>query len=115
MTTDVTVLRQANPLVRTYEFSSGPSAVRDSRLWKCHGEGGALAEPALDGHAGMMAGEDVLDDGEAEAGAAMLAAGVDIDPVEALGEPRDVLLGDARTDSRGPRRSARRPRLPARR
>src|SRR6185436_9469108 len=37
----------------------------------------------------------MLDDGEAEPGAADLAAAAGIDPVEALGQPRDMLGGDA--------------------
>src|ERR1044072_9277478 len=37
----------------------------------------------------------MLDDGEAEAGAADLAAAAGIDPVEALGQPRHVLGGDS--------------------
>ena len=64
---------------------------------------------------GLVAGEDVLDDGEAEAGAAMLAAGLDVDPVEALGQARQVLLGDARAEVADRRRPARRPPSPARR
>ena len=42
-----------------------------------------------------MAVEDVLDDGQPQPGAALLAARLDIDAVEALGEPRQVLGGDA--------------------
>ena len=39
--------------------------------------------------------EDVLDDGEPEAGAAGGAGAALVDPVETLGEPRQVLQGDA--------------------
>ena len=39
--------------------------------------------------------DDVLDDGEAEAGAADRAAAPRIDAVESLGQPRDVLGRDA--------------------
>ena len=42
-----------------------------------------------------VAVEDVLDDREAEAGAALLPACRHVDAVEALGEPRQVLRGDA--------------------
>ena len=42
-----------------------------------------------------MAVEDVLDDGEPEPGAALLAARGDVDAVEALGEPRQMLGRDA--------------------
>lgn len=43
-----------------------------------------------------MAVEDVLDDGEAEARSALLAAGGGIDPVEPFGQARQVLGSDAR-------------------
>ena len=43
-----------------------------------------------------MAIEDVLDDGEAEAGAAARPAFLHIDAVKSLGEPRNVVIGDAR-------------------
>ena len=41
-----------------------------------------------------MAVEDVLDDGEPEASAALLAARGDVDAVEALSEPRQMLRRD---------------------
>ena len=47
---------------------------------------------------GAMAGQNVLDDRQAETRAAMVTAGLDIDPVEALGQPRQMLLGDARPE-----------------
>ena len=42
-----------------------------------------------------MARENVLDDGEAEAGAVLGPALGRVDPVEPLGQPRQVLAGDA--------------------
>ena len=42
-----------------------------------------------------VAADDVLDDGEAEAGAAEARAARRVDPVEALGQARQVLAGDA--------------------
>ena len=45
----------------------------------------------------VVAVDDVLDDGEAEAGALLLAARLRIDPVEALGQPRHMLGRDADT------------------
>ena len=64
-------------------------------------------EPAFDGQPGLMAGEDVLDDGKAEAGAAMLAAGSRRRPGRSARSAAAVLLGDARAevadrDSGGP-------------
>src|SRR5690348_6975289 len=44
-----------------------------------------------------MAIKDVLDDGEAETGAALFAARSDIDAVEALGQPREMLGRDTRS------------------
>src|SRR5438270_8791965 len=44
--------------------------------------------------------DGVLHDGEAEAGAAALARAAAVDPVEALGQPRDVLGGEDRKSTR---------------
>ena len=49
-----------------------------------------------------MAVEDVLDDGEAKAGAAARAAFLHVDAVEPLGQPRNMFFGDARPDNRAP-------------
>ena len=64
-----------------------------------------------------MAVEDVLDDGEAQAGASLLAACRHVDPVEALGQPRQVLRARCpgpssrhRDDDSAPGRRRRRPR-----
>ncbi len=46
--------------------------------------------------AAAMPVHDVLDQRETQAGAALRAAFGDIDPVEALGQPRQMLGGDAR-------------------
>ena len=49
----------------------------------------SIREPAA------VALDDMLDDRQAEAGAAERAASARVDPVEALGHPRDMLGGDA--------------------
>ena len=59
------------------------------------GEDAAFARRAFDIDAALMGLDDVLDDGQAEAGAAELAAAGAIDAVEALEEARQVLRGDA--------------------
>src|SRR5690349_8881964 len=59
------------------------------------GEDGALAELAVDIERAPVVAHDMLDDGEAEPGAAELARAGGIDTVEALGEPRQVLARDA--------------------
>ena len=53
------------------------------------------AEPAFDRQPAAMAGEDVLDDGEAEAGAALGAALAGVDAVEAFGQARQMFGRDA--------------------
>ena len=58
-------------------------------------ERAADAERAFDGHAAAMRLHDVLDDRQAQAGAAELAAAGPIDAVEPLEDPREVLGGDA--------------------
>src|SRR5258708_11588414 len=55
-----------------------------------HREGRALAGRALDVEAAAVAVDDVLDDGEAQPGAAQLARAGGVDAVEALGESRQV-------------------------
>src|SRR5258708_37402109 len=60
-----------------------------------HREGRALAGRALDVEAAAVAVDHVLDDGEAEAGAAQLARARGVDAVEALGEPRQMVGGNA--------------------
>ena len=42
-----------------------------------------------------MRGEDVLDDGQAESGSALIARSALVDPIEAFGEARQMLLRDA--------------------
>src|SRR6185503_12812065 len=61
------------------------------------GKRAAAPGRALDVHPSLMAIEDVLDDRETETGAAPLAAALDVDTVEPLGEPRDRLAWDAFT------------------
>src|SRR5438876_7928627 len=58
-------------------------------------EDGAFSERAVDLEQAPMMIDDMLHDGEAEAGAAKLARAGGVDPVEALREPRDVLGKDA--------------------
>ena len=64
------------------------------------GEGAAAPFDALDFEARAVAMQRVFDDGEPEARAAGLARAARIDAVEALGEPRHVLGGDAGPVSR---------------
>ena len=56
---------------------------------------GSFSKRAPDVEPAAVAQHDMLDDGEAEPGAADRAAAPGIDPVEALGEPRDMLGRDA--------------------
>ena len=67
-----------------------------AELLKARREGRAGAEARGDAQIPAVAVHDVLDDGEAEPGAAFLAARGGIDPIEALGEPRQVLRRDPR-------------------
>ena len=60
-------------------------------------EGRPLPQHALDRQPPAMAIEDVLDQCKTQAGAALRAALGDIDAVEALGQPRQVLRRDAGT------------------
>src|SRR6476661_3832922 len=55
----------------------------------------ALADPRGDIELAAVAVEDVLDDGEPQAGAALFPARRHADPVEALRETRQVLRRDA--------------------
>src|SRR5688572_19824784 len=61
-----------------------------------HGEGGAFAHPRLDRQPRIVAGQYVLDDRKTEPRA--LAAVVDVDPVEALGNARNMLFRYARPE-----------------
>ena len=47
-----------------------------------------------------MAGQDVLDDGQPKPGALLSAACLGVDPVEALGDARDVLARQCRDRNR---------------
>src|SRR5690349_16143484 len=62
---------------------------------KQHGDGGSDPGLAADVEPTAMALDDVLDDRQTEAGAADPAAARRIDPIEALGQPRNMLGGDA--------------------
>src|SRR5438105_15795426 len=59
------------------------------------GKGRALAEGAGDVEAAAMAVEHVLDDRQAETGTAQLSRSGVVDPVEALGQARQMLVWDA--------------------
>src|SRR6185312_9593310 len=61
-----------------------------------HGERSAFAARALDGEPAAVAIEDVLDQREAEAGAALRAAVDDIDTIESFGQTRQMFGRDAR-------------------
>src|SRR5437667_9066509 len=60
-----------------------------------HGENRAGAEGAVDVEESAVAVEDVLDDREAEPGPAHFARACGVDAVEPLGQPRQMLTGDA--------------------
>src|SRR5262245_23949971 len=60
-----------------------------------HGKGRSLTGDALDDEPPTMARKDVLDDGEAEAGSTLVARFCDIDAIEALGQPRQMLGRDS--------------------
>src|SRR5512135_3381402 len=59
------------------------------------GETASLAAFAVDLELRLVAQYDVLDDREAEPGPAGGAGAAAVDPVEALGQPRQVFRGDA--------------------
>src|ERR1700689_3488850 len=61
-----------------------------------YGEGGAYSGRAVDRQPTAMAVEDVLDERQTESGSTLRAAFADIDPIEALGQPRQVFRRDAR-------------------
>src|SRR5215208_3699339 len=60
------------------------------------GEGRPFAQLRSDDQLGAMAVEDMLDDRQAEAGAAARAAFLHADTIETLGQARYVIGGDAR-------------------
>src|SRR5579862_4438174 len=59
------------------------------------GKSGARSGRAVDGQPAAVAVENVLDQRQAEAGAALRAAFGDVDAIEALGQPRQMLGRDA--------------------
>src|SRR5258708_1689254 len=69
------------------------------------GEGGALAGDALDRQSPAVPVEDVLDQREPEASAALRTAFGHVDPIETFGQPRQVLGRDAGTVVAYPDRS----------
>ena len=58
-------------------------------------DGRAVRDSALDAQPAAVREDNVLDDGQLQAGAAQFARPGLVHPVEALGESRDVRLGDA--------------------
>src|SRR5215471_2549971 len=76
---------------------SGPLAGRAAPAGdrQVDGEGAAGAHGTVDVERAAMAVEDVLHDGEAEAGAAELARPHGLDAVEALGQAWQMLARDA--------------------
>ena len=54
-----------------------------------------MAEPAFDFQVAVMFGQGVFGDGQAEAGATVVAGAAGIDAVEAFGQARQVFGGDA--------------------
>src|SRR5215211_8872774 len=68
------------------------------RQRQVYGERRALTERALDGEPRLVARQDVLDDGETEAGSSLGPALRHVDAVEPLGQARQVLGRDAGTE-----------------
>src|SRR5262245_63418434 len=68
-----------------------------ARLGQHHREGRTLAGRGGDRQFAAVAVEDVLDYGKPKPGSAFLPARRDIDPVEALGQARQVLGRDPRS------------------
>src|SRR5690606_29356702 len=79
----------------------GPPGVSRRRLRGCDreigGEARALPRGAFHGQPAAMAVDDMLDDGEAQAGAGPFAALLAFDAVEPLRQPRQVLAVHARS------------------
>ena len=69
-------------------FSGGAGGQKD-------GESAAFARLAFDGQPALMAVDDVLDDGQAQAGAALFPAALDVHPVEPLGQAGNGARRDA--------------------
>src|SRR6476661_4960530 len=84
-------------LTTSARLTGGGAPVRHRvlHLAQHHGEGRAFARSRGDGEFALMPIQDVLNDGEAETGAPLFAARGDIDPVEALGQARQMLGQDA--------------------
>ena len=74
---------------------SAPFGMACARLVQHHREGRALAGLRGDGKLAAVPIEDVLDDGEPKTGAALLPARRHVDPVEPLGQARQMLGRDA--------------------
>src|SRR5262245_3408585 len=67
----------------------------DALRRKVTSESAALALHTLDRQRPVMSLQGVLDDGEAETRSAEVARATRVDAIEPLGQPRDVLGGDA--------------------
>src|SRR5437868_6058695 len=70
-------------------------AGRGLGLGKTGRKSGAVFQGALDQKSAAMAVEDMLDQRQTEAGAALCTAIADVDAVKPLGQPRQVLGGYA--------------------
>src|SRR5690606_20722665 len=82
--------------VRVLRVLMGILAARnDAARAEATGEGAAATDLAGDVQPGLVQLQDVLDDGQAQAGAAGLAGAAAGDAIEAFGQPREVGCGDA--------------------
>src|SRR5918992_5170598 len=63
--------------------------------WQIDDKAAALSDLTLDEQMAAVAAQDVLDDGEAEAGAAEVTRARRVDPEEPLGDPRQMFARDA--------------------
>mgnify|MGYP007039721777 CR=1 FL=1 len=63
--------------------------------WEMHGKGAALAQLDVNVQLRPVALQGVFDDGQAQAGATGFARAAAVDAVEALGQPRQVVWGNA--------------------
>src|SRR6185295_18197311 len=83
-------------MTATSDWNRWASAHRQRlALGKTGSEGRPLIGDAFDQQTAAMARQDVLDQRQPEPGAALRAAIANIDPVEPLGEPRQVLRRNA--------------------
>src|SRR5258706_11234413 len=72
------------------------SGVMDLRGWQTYPNGSAVIDDAGNFQFAFMGLDDVLDDRQAQSGAAKIARACLVDAVEALRQARQILLRDAR-------------------